>query len=341
MTNRKQGALLIVAIGLACLPMMANAADNPFFGNWALTLPNDGPGWLSIWQGNGYIDADLLWYGGSVVPVVNVCMVDEDTIKVTRHARTIVRKKDPQGKPIRTSTLFNHIILSVNGDQLEGKVYTEDPKGLQMTEGDITGKRIPPPPPSPDLSDIEYGDPLRLFNGENLDGWKLLNPNRVNGWKAEDGVLSNYPVQKRGEPHIPYGNIRTEQEFEDFNLRLEVKVPKGSNSGVYLRGLYEVQVSDSYGRPLDSHNMGAIYSRITPNASAEKPAGEWQTLDMTLWKRHITVILNGETIIRNQPVHGCTGGALTSDEFKPGPIYLQGDHGEIHYRNIVLTPIKN
>jgi hypothetical protein len=85
--------------------------------------------------------------------------------------------------------------------------------------------------------------------------------------------------------------------------------------------------------------MGGLYSRITPLVAAEKPAGEWQEMDMTLYKRHLTVVLNGKKIIDNQPVKGVTGGALTSDEFSPGPIYLQGDHGKVNYRHIVLTPI--
>ena len=85
--------------------------------------------------------------------------------------------------------------------------------------------------------------------------------------------------------------------------------------------------------------MGAVYSRITPSKAAEKPAGEWQTLDITLYKRYVTVILNGVKIIDNEPLLGVTGGAISADEFKPGPIYLQGDHGTIMYRNIVLTPI--
>jgi hypothetical protein len=109
---------------------------------------------------------------------------------------------------------------------------------------------------------------------------------------------------------------------------------------VYLRGIYEVQVMDSHGRGLDSHHMGAIYSRITPTVSAEKPAGQWQTMDITLCDRHVTVVLNGTPIIDNQPLLGCTGGALWSDEFRPGPIYLQGDHTAVSYRNIVLTPIQ-
>jgi hypothetical protein len=119
-----------------------------------------------------------------------------------------------------------------------------------------------------------------------------------------------------------------------------VNVPKGSNSGIYLRGIYEIQVMDSKGSPLDSHNMGALYSRITPSVSAERPAGEWQNLDITLCEHHLSVILNNIKIIDNQPVMGVTGGALTADEYSPGPIYLQGDHGTVSYRNIVLTPIE-
>jgi hypothetical protein len=150
--------------------------------------------------------------------------------------------------------------------------------------------------------------------------------------------MVNDAPQEPGK-HISYSNIRTETEFEDFNLTLEVRVPEGGNSGVYLRGIYEVQVSDTYGRELDPHNMGAVYSRITPTVAAEKPAGEWQTLDMTLVDRHVTVVLNGKKTIDNQPLLGCTGGALWSDEFRPGPIYLQGDHTSVDYRNIVIRPV--
>jgi hypothetical protein len=129
------------------------------------------------------------------------------------------------------------------------------------------------------------------------------------------------------------------REFEDFNLTLETNVPKDGNSGIYLRGIYEVQVLDSYGKPLDPHNMGAIYSRICPSELAEKPAGEWQTFDITLVDRHATVILNGKKIIDNKPILGCTGGALWSDPLRPGPIYLQGDHTGANYRHIVLRPV--
>ncbi len=159
------------------------------------------------------------------------------------------------------------------------------------------------------------------------------------GWSVEDGMLMNRTHPEEGQPRKAHTNIRTEREFEDFNLTIEARTLEKSNSGIYLRGIYEVQVSESHGRPLNPHNMGASYSRICPTVAAEKPIGEWQTLDITLVDRHVTVILNGQTIIDNRPVLGCTGGALWADPLRPGPIYLQGNHSAIDFRNIVLRPV--
>lgn len=145
--------------------------------------------------------------------------------------------------------------------------------------------------------------------------------------------MANRPEKNRG-----YGNLRTEAEFEDFNLTLETNVPPGGNSGVYLRGIYEIQVADSHGKPPGVQSMGALYSRIQPAANPSKPPGAWQSLAITLVDRHLTVVFNGETVIDNQPIAGCTGGALWSDETRPGPIFLQGDHGPVDYRNLVLRP---
>ena len=202
----------------------------------------------------------------------------------------------------------------------------------------FNGWKLPDPGSAPDLSKVKFGEPITLFNGKDLTGWRLINPKQANGFKVVDGVLVNDPVNKEGQ-RVNFGNLRTDNEFEDFNLKLEVNVPEHSNSGVYLRGMYEIQVVDSYGNELDSHNMGALYSRLTPTESAEKSGGEWQTMDITLCDRHVTVILNGKKIIDNQPVYGPTGGAMQADVFNAGPIYLQGDHGTVSYRNLVLTPI--
>jgi hypothetical protein len=319
-------------------PGLSADTENPFLGRWALTIPGGGAGWLEVTQEKGYYDARILWGGGSVVPVSSVFFDDNKAQLFITRTRE-VKRKDAAGKVARTHQFADLISARAEGNDLMLQWLSprEDGEGIERAQ--FTGKRIPPLPPAPDLSRIKFGEPIKLFNGRTLEGWRLTNPNQANGWSVQDGVLMNRPEQAEGQPHKSYGNLRTDREFEDFNLTLETRLPPKSNSGIYLRGIYEVQVADSYGKPLDSHNMGGIYSRITPVVNAEKPAGEWQSFDITLVDRHVTVILNGKKIIDNQPLLGCTGGALWSDESRPGPIYLQGDHTAIDYRNIVLRPV--
>ncbi|MBN1466726.1 DUF1080 domain-containing protein [candidate division KSB1 bacterium] len=328
---------IILTCMLLALATIAFAAEiEPFLGRWALFVP-DGASWLEVKQVDNTIDADLLWYGGSVLPVADVYL-DGETLVVTRVNRDVM-SKDEQGRDKRVQWRTELFRFMFFGDQLVGKQI--DPArsghGVQITT--FTGRKIADLPPAPDLAKVTFGAPITLFNGTDLTGWELMGENNANGWKAIDGALVNDPVQEQGAPHKNYGNLRTTEKFADFNLKLQVNVPKGSNSGIYLRGIYEVQVADTYGRELDSHNMGAIYSRIAPSVAAEKPAGEWQDLDITLCDRHVTVILNGVKTIDNQPLMGVTGGAMTACEFEPGPIYLQGDHGKVSYQNLVLKPI--
>ncbi len=323
-----------------CLSMMIMVLANvsaqqvqPFEGTWALTLPHNGfndAGWLEVKQENGYIYASMLWYGGSVTPVSHAFLKGDELVVTSVNNRKII---DDMMVPV-TSWAELHL----EGERLVGTRFTPKTNGTGTTKETFTGKKLPPDGPAPDLSKTKYGPAITLLDQNSLKGWKLIG-NGANGWSVKNGVLTNDPVQKEGQPHLNYGNLRTEQEFEDFNLTLEVNIPKDNNSGVYLRGIYEIQVVDSYGKERDPHFMGALYSRIKPTMSAEKPAGEWQTMDITLVDRHVTVILNGKKIIDNQPVRGCTGGALTANEFKPGPLYLQGDHGKVLYRNIVLKPV--
>jgi len=327
------GALML----LLSIPNVSKAIDSakPFLGRWALFLPG-GAGWLEVKQMDTYLEASLLWYGGSVEPVSSVYMEGE-TLVVTK-IRNYERTPASARTPARTHIAGTQFRFSLYADQLVGEQITPEKDGSSSSMR-FTGKKIPDVPAAPDLSKLVYGKPVKLLNGKDLTGWRLLEVKKTNGWSVVDGTLVNDPVQKEGQPHIQYGNLCTVDKYEDFNMKLQVNVPAGSNSGVYLRGIYEIQVVDSYGKALDPHNMGALYSRITPSESAEKPAGEWQDMDITLCDRHVTVILNGKTIINNQPVLGCTGGAITADEFIPGPIYLQGDHGKVLYRNIEIKPI--
>lgn len=317
--------LLFVLIPLL-VSRLSLAAENPFIGRWALTIPGGGAGWLGIEEKDGALQGSILWGGGSVLPVQGV--------KVQDGTLLIERSSTRKSKENTEETVIETMTGKVTGDVLKLTTVKSGKDGKEFGRAEFTGKRIPEVPSAPDLSKVKFGEPIQLFNGKDLSGWVLMNPKADNGWSVADGVLMN-----RISPGKHHGNLRTEREFEDFNLTLETRTQKDSNSGIYLRGIYEIQVAESYGKPLDPHNMGALYSRITPSVAAEKPIGEWQTFDITLVDRHLTVLLNGKTIIDNQPALGCTGGAMTSDEFKPGPIYLQGDHTNIDYRNIVLRPV--
>ncbi|HUH32315.1 MAG TPA: DUF1080 domain-containing protein [Daejeonella sp.] len=174
-----------------------------------------------------------------------------------------------------------------------------------------------------------WGSPIQLFNGKDLSGWKAMGANQ---WVVKNGVLTS---PKSG------ANLVSNQKFTDFKLRVEFKYPKGSNSGVYLRGRYEVQIEDA---PKDAHPssvlFGGVYGFLTPSEIAALGPDQWQTYDITLVGRMVTVVANGKTIISNQEIPGITGGALDSNEGEPGPIYIQGDHGPIEFRKIVITPVK-
>jgi hypothetical protein len=327
----KRCALFAGAVSLLTTSLLA--AENPFLGRWALTIPGGGAGWLGIAEEGGQLKGSILWGGGSVVPVTST-KVDDGTLTITRVNES--QQKDASGRSVVKKTTET-ITAKLNGDQMKLTTSTRGEDGKAGVRADFTGKRIPPVPPTPDLTKVKFGQPVSLFNGSDLSGWKVMGK-APSAWKVVDGVLRNDVVHEKGG-HKSYANIRTEREFEDFNLRLEFRVPKNGNSGVYLRGIYEIQVADSHGRKNDPHNCGALYSRILPTENVSKPPGEWQTFDITLVDRHLTVIHNGKKTIDNQPVLGCTGGALWSDESRPGPIYLQGDHDSVDYRNIVLRPV--
>ena len=325
--------VLLFTFVLAAFSANAQDVKKDFYGMWTLEIEDGSVGWLGVNDSKGFLDADLLWQGGSVVPVSNVFFYDDHTLVVTMSSN--VRRNDERSFIVPRTYIFER-----TGNNLSGTLISPTRDGMNVSKTKFTGWRLPDPGPAPDLSKVKYGVPVKLFNGKDLTGWRLINSNQTNGFKVVNGELVNDPVNPEGR-RVSFGNLRTDSEFDDFKLTLEVNIPEGSNSGVYLRGMYEIQVVDSYGKELDSHNMGALYSRITPSVAAEKKAGEWQTMEIILYSRHLTVVLNGTKIIDNKPVYGPTGGAMQADVLKSGPIYLQGDHGKVLYRNIVLTPILN
>jgi hypothetical protein len=211
---------------------------------------------------------------------------------------------------------------SLDGDRIVGTITT--PAGEQDS---FTGAR------APSLSRAAspvWQAPIALFNGKDLTGWKT--EGGQSHWSVVNGVLTS---------SASGANLMTTRTFEDFKLHIEFRYPKGGNSGVYLRGRHEVQIEDSPERdsPL-SVDIGGVYGFLPPNQNAATGSGKWQSYDITLIGRRVTVVLNGRTIIADQIIPGITGGALDSDEGAPGPILLQGDHLPIEFRNIRLTPAK-
>ena len=174
------------------------------------------------------------------------------------------------------------------------------------------------------------GTPIVLFDGQDLSKWNPVIPGRPLGWAVKQGILVN-------EPHA--NNIESKDKFWNFEAHLEYRLRAHSNSGVGLRGRYEVQIQDDYGKQLDSHGHGALYSRIAPRVNASKPAGEWQTLDIRLVGRYVTVVLNGTKIIDKGYVEGFTAMATDADEAQPGPLVIQGDHMPVEFRRITVTPL--
>jgi hypothetical protein len=175
----------------------------------------------------------------------------------------------------------------------------------------------------------EWGRPEPLLNGRDLAGWRPRSGEHAGCWRVQGGVLAATP---------PCVDLMTTATFADFRLHAEFRFPQGSNSGVYLRGRYEVQIQDDAGKALDPLRIGGVYGFIAPSVEAALGAGEWQTLDVELAGRRVTVTLNATKIIDGQEIAGITGGALDSDENLPGPIMLQGDHGAIEFRNLTIAP---
>jgi hypothetical protein len=177
----------------------------------------------------------------------------------------------------------------------------------------------------------EWGAPYSVFDGKTLAGWTLRDPKAKMGWAVVGGELA--VVEPKGN-----ADLVSDTKFQDMKLHLEFNVEPKSNSGVYLRGRYEIQILDDASKATEEHGCGALYSRIAPKLDAAKPAGEWQTFDITILGRRLTVVLNGKTIIDHAEVDGITGGAINPFEGEPGPLMLQGDHGKVRFRNIVVTP---
>ena len=176
-----------------------------------------------------------------------------------------------------------------------------------------------------------------LFNGHDVTGWKLRNPSGHNSWTVEPGGVLKNTVEKGGAHGT---DLVTEQKFWNFTVRYEYMTPDNSNSGFYLRGRQEIQILGDHkrGQATMSGN-GSIYNFKAPDKFVTKPAGEWQTAEVTITGHRITAFLNGVKIHDNVECDKPTGGQLDDKMDEPGPIMLQGDHGTVSFRNIRIKEL--
>jgi len=187
---------------------------------------------------------------------------------------------------------------------------------------------------APEITDADDGSwregkPVDLIDHKDLSNWHGLTGTASKGWSIDQGML-------KGDGAAT--DLVSNDKFWNFELHVEYRTPPHSNSGIGLRGRYEVQILEDYGRPLDRHSNAALYSRIIPTENVTRPPGEWQIYDIRLVGRHVTVTLNGKMVTKGV-IDGLTAMAGDPDEGKPGPIMLQGDHGPVEFRSIVLTPL--
>jgi hypothetical protein len=312
-----KGLLILAVITTASrIGVCENTGDaDTFLGRWDITATGPKPGlprfcWLELRRDQGVLKGRFNAGGGAVFDLPEVAIEKGE-----------LRFQYPRGTP--PNVIQQVWRATLNGAQLVG---TADVNGRMLSWTGVRGPVWPSSPPA-----RKPGEPIDLFNGKNLSGWLGQDPERPLGWFVKDGILMNQGKEAN--------NIYTDQKFNDFKLEVEFNVDPKSNSGVYLRGRYEIQVLDGYGRPLDVHSQGALYGFIVPSVNADKPAGEWQTYEITLIANRVTVILNGTKIIDNGEVPGITGGALDANEKDAGPIMLQGDHGKVQFRKVRLTPL--
>jgi hypothetical protein len=282
-------------------------------GRWDITIPRDGGGERSAWlevrhSGVQTLVGQFVGTGGSARPISKVEFKDGEM----RFAIP------PQWERVDGDLV---VVGRLSGDRLTGTMTLGN-----GTPQAWTGVRAPS---LRRAAEPQWEAATPIFNGRDLTGWRVMGTNE---WEAADGVLRN---RKGG------GNLVTTATFTDFKLHVEFRYPPDGNSGVYLRGRYEVQIVDLPGEEPVIDGLGAIYGFLAPNAMAAKKAGEWQSFDVTLVGRLVTVVLNGRTIITNQEIPGITGAALDSREGEPGPLLLQGDHGPVEFRNMTLARAKS
>ncbi len=307
----------IVATALTSTVAAQEAKE--FLGRWDLTVTPAGsepyPQWLELTESGGKIEGRVQPRGGAWHAIAGARVESGKLIVDVGEARPGA-EIDWELTPYGTG-------------KLTGVEKSGDTPGPTLVA--VQAPSLDRPMPK------QWTKPRPIFDGKDLKGWEPVGNIENNKWVARDGELVNDNPEVPGQRTHGAANIRTTEKFQDFKLHIEVNCPEGGNSGIYLRGRYEVQVGTEGGK-LPSHEMGAIYSWYPPPAGAENNLGKWTIFDITFVGRHVTVLRDGKMYHDNVEIPGPTGGALDSNEAEPGPFYLQGDHhGVIAYRNITVS----
>jgi hypothetical protein len=298
-----------VAASLVPMWMPARAQSrSPFAGRWDIVVTAGNqtyPDWMELTEKDGAPQVRVQPRTGSVHPV-KVVALEGNHLTLQLSAANAKRPE--------TTWELTAAGGKISGSEKHGSDATAQLAGVRAPEL----KRDAPK---------AWSNPEPLFNGKDLTGWVPDDASK-NHWAAQEGVLVN--VEKGA-------NLQTTRKFQDFKLHVELNCPDGGNSGVYLRGRYEIQVAYEK-EPDNFHSMGAIYGMLAPSVELPRKPGEWESLDAMLVGRWLTLQRNGVTVIDHQEIAGITGGALDANEADPGPFYIQGDHtGGMKYRNITIA----
>ena len=317
-----RSSLFLTSMSLVALSVMLSARQapppppnfEPVLGRWDLTVQGAAgpyPSWVQVQlRKETELQGRFVGQFGSVRNITKIGYGD-GTLAFDVPVQYETNKSDL------------HFVGKLVGDTLEGTTLGPDGAALKWT-----GVRAPAFGPD---KQVTWDAPVELFNGRDLSGWKPRSAAKPGCWSVVDGTLTLTP---------PCVDLISERTFGDAKLHVEFMYPAKANSGLYLRGRYEVQIQDDAGKALDALRMGGVYGFIRPYIDAAGRAGEWQTYDITLRGQRVTIALNGKTIADNEVITGITGGALDSAEGTPGPLMLQGDHGKVSFRKITLTPAK-
>jgi hypothetical protein len=300
----KRRPLIILAFWLAASLASGQSKSNPFVGRWDFNIPTQngsGAAWLGITQNESNLAVAFQPTGGNVAPVKSFKL--EGTHLALTLSPTLTWELDAAGGKLTGTQKAGEKVIPLTGLRAP-ELKRESPKA--------------------------WTDPVPLFNGRSLDGWEPIGDRANSHWIVKDGLLIN-------EAHG--ANLKTTRKFDDLKVHFEVNCPDEANSGFYLRGRYEVQLEyEPLTKNPPERRIGSIYGRIAPTGNLPRTPGQWETFDVTLVGRTVTVVHNGVTTIDRQEIEGITGGALDADEGTAGPFYIQGDHtGGLKFRNITVS----